>query len=96
MTAATTVSQTVVQAAGGAGTLAAGAVIAAYSLGSELLAQTAGTFPDIAEPVSITEVCGKVVVFLGVAVGAVLAIKVGMALLSGIMSWFGVGKRRTV
>ncbi len=66
-------------------------------LAGDLLAQTSGSsFPDLAEPVDITEVCTKVVAFLAICVGAVLAIKLGMAILTGIMSWFGVGKRRVV
>lgn len=63
----------------------------------DLLAQTSGSsFPDIVETVDITEICTKVAAFLAVCVGAVLALKLGMAILSGLMSWFGVGKRRVV
>jgi hypothetical protein len=73
--------------------------VAALVIGTAhgLYAQTAGSsFPDLAEPVDVTEVCTKVVAFLAICVGAVLAIKLGMAVLTGIMGWFGVKRRGVV
>lgn len=66
------------------------AVVAATA--SQALAQTAGsTFPDLAEPISITEVGTKVVAFLAVGLGVVVAIKIGLVLMRKLLGWFGKG-----
>ena len=68
------------------------AVAVVIATARDLWAQTAGsTFPDLAEPISITEVGTKVVAFLAVGLGVVVAIKIGLVLMRKLLGWFGKG-----
>lgn len=64
-------------------------------LAGQVMAQTTGTtgnsFPDLAEPISITEVGTKVVAFLAVGLGVVAAIMLGLVLIRKLLRWIGRG-----